>query len=215
MLCANVSMTVASPQLAVNICSSTNPIRACGQTIAFSARSSRASCSEVIAAPANHFIRLTVLQSGMQMQGGEKLHVFDGLLEQQELAMFNGVYVHLGAPDDGPAISCSSDLADVASTMDSVCCEPPAVCIQGVPNECSAACAQIWMPFYGQCTTFVRSHLPQLVPFAEECAGVPTPFDSSGRNVRVVFEPSSGVVMGSSSTKGEFHGSVFLYLKVC
>ena len=198
-LCANVSMTVASPQLAVNICRSANPIRACGQTIAFSTGSSRASCSEVIAAPADHFIRLTVLQSGMQMQSGESLHVFDGLLEQQELAVFNGAYVHLGAPDDGPTISCSADLADVASTMDSVCCEPPAVCDEGVPNECSAACVQVWMPFYGQCADFVSSHLPQLVPFAEQCAGVHTPFDSTGRNVRVVFEPSPEVAESSST----------------
>ena len=199
-LCANVSMTVTSPMLAVNICSSANPIRACGQTIAFSTGISRTSCSEVIAAPVNHFIRLTVLQSGMQMRSGESLAVFDGLYEDQELAQFNGVYVHLGAPDDGAIISCTADLADVASTMDSVCCELPAVCDQGVPNECSAACAQIWMPFYGQCTTFVSSHLPQLVPFAEQCAGVPTPFDSTGRNVRVVFEPSSVELAGSSST---------------
>ena len=193
-------MTVASPQLAVNICSSANPIRACGQTIAFSTGSSSASCSGIVAAPADHFIRLTVLQSGMQMQSGESLHVFDGLLEQQELAVFNGAYVHLGAPDDGPTISCSADLADVASTMDSVCCEPPAVCDGGVPNECTAACVQVWMPFYSQCATFVSSHLPQLVPFAEQCAGVQTPFDSTSRNVRIVFEPSSEVAGASSST---------------
>lgn len=210
-LCANVSTTVSigPPPLVVGMCTSGAPItHACGRTVAFEAAAQpHQSCSSVISAPAHYFVRATVLRTTIEMEHGESVRMFDGLVaEWRELANFDGFALHYGPSPTSIDPPCATDLTGIASTMDSICCAPPSVCVDGVPTDCSSMCAEVFLPFYSECADFVGSALPRLVPFAAQCAAssLSSHVDSSGQDLRVEFVPSSSatttIVAPASST---------------
>ena len=71
-----------------------------------------------------------------------------------------------------------------SQAMNSQCCSGSSHCDGGVPSDCNAACAGVFMPFWSQCQRFTEQNLPELVSFGRKCAtassGSPPPPPPSG-----------------------------------
>ena len=71
-----------------------------------------------------------------------------------------------------------------SQAMNSNCCSGSSHCDGGVPSDCNAACAAVFMPFWSQCQRFTEQNLPELVSFGRKCAtassGSPPPPPPSG-----------------------------------
>ena len=49
-----------------------------------------------------------------------------------------------------------------SDAMNSNCCTGSSTCTNGVPSNCDAGCAAVFMPFWQQCQTFTQTNLPEL-----------------------------------------------------
>eukprot|EP01052_Picozoa_sp_SAG31_P026901 SAG31_NODE_2473_length_5638_cov_3.074134_3_plen_309_part_00 len=193
-LCANVS-TSSFNRVSYDICETATPIHACDKTVVFAG--GQPDCSVVLSSPSHQLIRLTMVEHEAHMRPGDRVVFYDGP-SQDQLAHFNGLFLHIGPQpqlDSMSSLPCPAALAENANTLNTICCEPPATCEEGVgvPNICSVACAETFLPFYDRCTDFVRSNRlgalgPQLVQLADECVRASLAVNSTSSSVRIVYD---------------------------
>ena len=63
---------------------------------------------------------------------------------------------------------CGLQIAEVAEQVSTVCCGP-LDCDEGVPAQCSAECAEMWIPIVRTCGAFLSEYLTQMADFTTSC----------------------------------------------
>lgn len=66
-------------------------------------------------------------------------------------------------------VACSSALQSLASQLNDVCCSPLSNCVSGIPVTCSAACADLYVPFSSACGSFIQQSGGGLADLAQNC----------------------------------------------
>jgi len=74
-----------------------------------------------------------------------------------------------GAADAQVNAGCEAQLMADSAAMNAQCCSGGSTCAAGVPTACSAACANVFMPFWNTCQAFTVANLPELVSFGRLC----------------------------------------------
>jgi hypothetical protein len=64
---------------------------------------------------------------------------------------------------DATALNCQAHLMSMSDSFNRACYADAANCKSGSPSQCSADCAQLWLPFHDQCAAFVEQTLAQVI----------------------------------------------------